>query len=177
VHDAVLAAVTWRILYECVTTRYRGTCCDPIPQGTPHHYYPLCPPCCAQAHLLRFSGDSRKYLLLNKISNRCQPPLLSRILFGTTSNLAYLTLRPRLLPGNIATRPSPWHISSSYCSSTCSYRTRRYTMRYSTLLLLFSTMLDRRLCLPVVDNRNGPHGSVLAPDGVAYCSLPYIYRS
>jgi hypothetical protein len=101
--------------------------------------------------------------------------LVSRILLETCSNFVYFALRSRLFPGNIATRLSPWHILSSYCLSTCSYLTRRYTMRYLILLLLFLTILDLYRWRTIGVLTVGPHGSVLAPDGVAYLTLPYIY--
>jgi hypothetical protein len=49
--------------------------------------------------------------------------------------------------------------------------TRQYTMRYLTLLLLFLTMLDRRLCLPVADNRNLDRWSAWVGLGARRCSL------
>jgi hypothetical protein len=55
--------------------------------------------------------------------------------------------------------------------------TQQYTMRYLTLLLLFSTILDLYRWRTIGVSTVGPHGSVLAPNGVAYLTLPYIYLS
>jgi hypothetical protein len=127
---------------------------------------------------------------------------LSRILLRNHSNFVYFTLRSWLFPRRIATRLSPWHVLSSYCLPTCFYcprhpailldhtpcgtqqYTQRYTMRYLTLLLLFLTILDRQLCLPVADNMGLDRWSAWVNLGARRCSLlfstlytPYITHS
>jgi hypothetical protein len=102
---------------------------------------------------------------------------VSRILLKTRSNFVYFALRSWLLPGNIATRLSPWHILSSYCLSTCSDLTRRYTMRYSTIhhavFDLALIVLDDTRPLPVADNRGLDSGSAWVGLGARRCSVSY----